>query len=137
LSNDRVVLLKGLALIATQADRGARRSALYPPAQADIEASTRAASCFFGVDEAASWAAGSTFTGDSFTVDITFDTSRNSTTTIGKSLMPAAPRRFLRIVELISMSHSGQHHASGFLTTDRFRNKEQNLISAAVRGGLI
>jgi hypothetical protein len=55
---------------------------IYSPAQADIFSVNASGVLFFGVDPSGIFGGGVNLTGDSFTVDITFDTSRNSTTTI-------------------------------------------------------
>jgi hypothetical protein len=52
------------------------------PAQADIVSVNASGVLFFGVDPSGIFGGGVNLTGDSFTVGITFDTSRNSMTTI-------------------------------------------------------
>src|SRR5215471_7692468 len=52
------------------------------PAQADIVSINASGVLFFGVDPSGIFGSGVNLTGDSFTVGITFDTSRNSMTTI-------------------------------------------------------
>jgi hypothetical protein len=82
LSTDRIVLLKGLALMEYKLIAALAAALICSPAQADIVSVNASGVLFFGVDPSGIFGGGVNLTGDSFTVGITFDTSHNSMTTI-------------------------------------------------------